>query len=225
MQSEFIESEDSVKLLGVTIDSKLKFSEHVTDLIKKGNQKLHALARISKYLCEDKLKLIMRTFIESQFNYCPLIWMFHGRILNSKINKLHERALRIVYKDDNLSFEELLEKDGSVTIHHRNLRRLAIEMFKIKNHLSPLPVQILFKECSHAYNLRNERCWELPRVQTVNFGKESLRYRGILTWGLLPQEIKDSETLSIFKNRIKRWKPQGCTCRLCKTFVFNLGFL
>ena len=225
IQNEFIESEDSVKLLGVTIDSKLRFKKHVTDLIKKGNQKLHALARISQYLCKDKLKLIMRTFIESRFNYCPLIWMFHSRTLNSKINKLHERAVRQVYKDENLTFEELLVKDGSVTIHHRNLRRLAIEMFKIKNHLSPTPVQNLFKMCSNVYNLRNEKCWELPRVRTVNFGKESLRYRGIITWELLPQEIKDSQTLSVFKNRIKGWRSQGCTCRLCKNYVFNLGFL
>ena len=101
LNSETTEGEDSVELLGIHIDNKLTFSQHVTNLCKKGNQKLHALARISKLLSQDKLKLIMKTFIESQFNYCPLIWMFHSRTLNTKINKLHERALRIVYKDDN----------------------------------------------------------------------------------------------------------------------------
>ena len=78
MGNELIESEETVELLGVTIDNKLNFNEHVRNLIKKGNQKLCALARISK------LKLIMRTFIESQFNYCPLIWIFHSRMLNEK---------------------------------------------------------------------------------------------------------------------------------------------
>ena len=67
--------------------------------------------------------------------------MFHNRTLNNKINRLHERALRLVYKDENLSFEELLDLDKSVTIHHRNLQRLAIEMFKVKNNLSPTPFQ------------------------------------------------------------------------------------
>ena len=124
MGNELIESEETVELLGVTIDNKLNFNEHVRNLIKKGNQKLCALARISKFLCEDKLKLIMRTFIESQFNYCPLIWMFHSRILNEKINKLHERALRLVYKDDTLTFQQLLQKDNSVTIHERNNQKL-----------------------------------------------------------------------------------------------------
>ena len=95
----------TVELLGITIDNKLNFNEHITNLYKKANQKLHALARISKYLAKDKLRIIMNTFVKSQYNYFPLIWMFHSRILNNKINKLHERALRLVYKEENLTFE------------------------------------------------------------------------------------------------------------------------
>ena len=126
--NEIIEATDSVEILGVTIDKNLDLNEHVSNLCKKGNQKLHALARISNYLSKDKLKIIMKTFIQSQFNYCPLTWMFHNRTLNNKINKLHERALRIVYKNDSLTFQELLDKDDSITIHQRNLQRLATEM-------------------------------------------------------------------------------------------------
>ena len=79
----------------------------------------------------------MKTFIESQFNYCPLLWMFCSRTLNNKINKLQERALRVVYKSDNLTFQQLLEKDKSFTIHERNLQKLAVEMYKVKNDISP----------------------------------------------------------------------------------------
>ena len=118
----------SVKLLGITIDNKVKFNEHVTKVCIKANQKLHALKRIARYLDSEKLRIIMKTFIESQFNYCPLTWMFHSRRLNNKINKLHERALRIVYKNANLSFHELLKLDKSFCIHHRNLQKLATEM-------------------------------------------------------------------------------------------------
>ena len=167
----------------------------------------------------------MRTFIESQFNYCPLVWMFHSRILNAKINKLHERALRLVYKNDNLTFEQLLENDKSMTIHDRNLQKLAIEMYKAKQKLSPLPVQELFKKRDDIHNLRQERCWEVPRVQTVNYGIETLRYRGIKTWDLIPDDIKSSKSLPIFKQKIKEWRPEGCTCRLCKEYIFNLGYL
>ena len=130
--NETIEESNSVELLGIITDTNLNFSEHVSDICKKGNQKLHALARISKYLNEGKLKMLLKTFIQSQFNYCPLGWMFHNRTLNNKINKLQERALRIVYSNGELTFPEQLDKDNSITIHQRNLRRLAIEMYSIK---------------------------------------------------------------------------------------------
>ena len=78
----------------------------------------------------------MKAFVESQFGYCTLIWMFHGRILNNKINKLHEGALRLVYKNETLSFDELLDLDESFNIHHRNVQKLAIEIYKIQ--LQPL---------------------------------------------------------------------------------------
>ena len=74
----------------------------------------------------------MKAFIESQFGYCPLIWMFCGRNLNNRINHLHERSLRIVYNDYESSFQELLELDNSVSIHHRNIHLLVIELFKVK---------------------------------------------------------------------------------------------
>ena len=224
LDNEFLENEDSVKLLGVKIDQNLNFNEHVTNLLKKGNQKLHALMRISKFLSEDKLKLIMKTFIESQFNYCPLLWMCHSRTLNNKINKLHERALRVVYNNDDLTFQELLEKDNSFTIHERNLQKLAVEMYKVKHNLSPIPVQEIFKN-GNERNLRNDKEWEIPKARTINYGIETIRYRGPKTWNLVPDEIKKSKSLYEFKTKIKEWKPQGCTCRLCKTYISNLGFL
>ena len=64
-------------------------------------------------------------FLLSQFGYCPLVWMFHNRRCNNKINHLHERMLRIVYKDYKLSFAELLSKDKSFTVHHRTVQKLA----------------------------------------------------------------------------------------------------
>ena len=68
-----IECQNEVKLLGVVIDNKLNFHQHVTNMCKKANQKLHALARISKFINNNKLRIVMKAFIESQFAYCPLI--------------------------------------------------------------------------------------------------------------------------------------------------------
>ena len=85
----------------------------------------------------EKRRTLMKAFIESQFNYCPLIWMLHSRTLNNKINRVHERALRTLYSDYNSSLNELLDKDGPFTIHQRNVQSLAIEIYKYLHGLSP----------------------------------------------------------------------------------------
>ena len=123
-------------LLGITIDSNLFIEEHVNNLCKKASQKLNASARIPCYMDIQKPRTTMKSFTTSQFGYCPLVWMFHSRSLNNRINSIHERALRITYGDKTSIFQQLLEKDNSVSIHHRNLQTLATEMFKISNNLS-----------------------------------------------------------------------------------------
>ena len=100
------------KLLGVKIDSKLSFENHVSSLCKKASQKLHALARVVNFMDLAKRKSLMKAFMTSQFNYCPLIWMFDSKQLNNRINKIQERALRQVYKDSKLTFDNLLKLDN-----------------------------------------------------------------------------------------------------------------
>ena len=78
-------------------------------LCKTAGQKLQALARISNYMDSEKLRIMMNTFVISQFSYCPLIWMFNDSSVNKKINKIHERAQRIAYKDSCSTFDDLLK--------------------------------------------------------------------------------------------------------------------
>ena len=85
-----IKSEKSVKLLGLTINRNLDFDEHVASLCKKANQKLLALYRIAPYMGTNKLRILMKSFVEAQFSYCSLIWMFWSRKMNTKINYIHE---------------------------------------------------------------------------------------------------------------------------------------
>ena len=73
-----------------------------------------------------KMRLLVNAYFYSQFNYSQLVWMCHSRTNNNKINRLHERCLRLVINDKDTSFKDLLEKDGSVSTHHRNLRTLAV---------------------------------------------------------------------------------------------------
>ena len=165
-----IKTSKSEKLLGINIDHFLTFNEHVSKLCKKASQKLHAIARISSYLNKNKLRLAMNAFFSSQFGYCPLVWMFHNRRHNNTINRLHERILRIIYKDYKSSFAELLFEDKSFTVHHKNVQKLAIEMYKIKNELCPKIMLDLFKEVTHPCNHRNGLICGSYKIKTVRFG-------------------------------------------------------
>ena len=111
------------KLLGIKIDIKLSFENRVSSLCKKASQKFHAIKRVVNFVDLAKRKNLMKAFITCQFSYCPLFG----------INKIRGRALRLVYKDSKLTFNDLLELNNSVTIHQRNLRISATEIFKVKS--------------------------------------------------------------------------------------------
>ena len=78
------------KLLGVVIDRDLTFNEYVSSLCKKAGSKLSVVSRLSNLMSFQQRRLLMKSFVEAQFGYCPLVWMFHGREINRKINHIHE---------------------------------------------------------------------------------------------------------------------------------------
>ena len=213
------------KLLGVILDKKLCFKHQVKSMCKKAGQKLHALSRISYFLDTDQLKRIMKTFILSQFNYCPLVWMFCDRTLNNNINRIHERALRIAYKDMTSDYDTMLLRDNAVPIHIRNLQLLMTEVYKTKWELNPSFMKEIFVEKRSPYGLRGCHDLLLPQVRTTCNGLETISFRGCRLWQALPNDIKQSETLSRFKRRIKVWRGVECNCRLCRPFVAQVGFL
>ena len=184
------------ELLGIISDSKLSFEDHINNLRKKASQKFNALVKIALYMCLEKRKTVMTAYIISQFGYYPLVWMFHL--------SLHERALRITYDDRLSSFKDMLKKDNSVSIHHRNIQVLATAMFKVKNNIvleimkEPFALKI-----SH-YNLRNNNSFKSGRVNSVWHGTELVSYLGPKLWDLVPNEIKESESFNGFKFKIKR---------------------
>ena len=221
-----IRNSQSKKLLGVTFDNKLKFEKHINTICQKANRKLNALARITTYMELTKRRILMNAFFDSQFNYCPLIWMFHSRNLNNKINRLHERCLRVIYNDKTSSFEQLLENDNSVSIHHRNIQALAVEMYKVTNGLSPEIMNEIFQIREESrYNLRYTSLFTIPPIHSVYNGRESVSYMGPKIWELIPHAFKQINSLSGFKKAIKTWKPSNCPCRLCKTYISQVGFL
>ena len=106
--------------------------------------------------------------------------------------------------------------DESLTAHHRNVQKLAIEMFKVKNKLCSEIKLDLFKEVKHSYNLRNHLICGSYKIKTVRYGTQTITYLGPKIWSIIPDEIKESASLETFRQKIKLWKPSGCPNVYCK---------
>ena len=183
------------------------------------------IARITLHRSIPKKKLLINSFFISQFNYYPLVLVCHIRLMNNKINRLLEKCLRIVHTDKTLSFEELLDKDGSVNIHARNLQVLAAEMFKVYKILSPTVIAEMFRARQNNYNLRHSSFFPIPYVKTVYHGSESLSNLGQRIWNLVPSTLKELDDVNSFKTQIKKWQPKNCPCTLCKTYIPHIEFI
>ena len=143
--------------------------------------------------------------------------MCHSRANNGKINRPHEHCLQVIYSDKQLSFETLLETDGSVSVHNQNLQILATEMYKITNDLSPLIVTELFEQRNEQhYDLRKYCQFTIPPIKTVYHGSESISFLGPKIWNILLDRLKNANSIEAFKMQIRKWKPENCLCRLCK---------
>ena len=142
--------------------------------------------------------------------------MCYGRGLSNKIKNIHGRALRTVYQDGKSSFETLLKRDKSTSILVKNLKHLATDLFKVKNGLSPEIVKEIFA-FQETYNLRSANHLARKNIQTTQYGIGSVSNLGAKLWNLLPREIKISSSLTIFKNKIRKWTPKKCPCKLCQT--------
>ena len=207
---------NEVTLLGIKFDKNLTFKKHMSELRRRASYKLHTLRRIRKYLIIEKAKLLVNAFINSQFNYAPLIWMFANKSSIDKILKIHKRTLQIVYDVYDESYEKLLNRSDDISIHQKHLRHLAIEVYKSLAKLNPGFMWNFFERNHTPYNLRRGDLLLLPPAKSIRYGVNSLAFRGSLLWNNLPPQVKESQTLEEFKNRIKNLRSIHCTCTVCR---------
>ena len=135
---------------------------------------------------------LMNAFILSQFSYCLGIWVFHGRNVNNKINKIHEGALRIAFEDTSSKLEDLLMKAAPVTIHQRNEQLLTTEIYRTKHDLNPKFMGEVFVEKNTSYSLRGNNHLSVPIPRTNAYGMKAIRCTGHKLWQSVPSEIKVS---------------------------------
>ena len=211
------ETEESRKvvLLGITIDNLLIFNEYIDNLCRAANYKLHALRRIRKYLSLEKAKLLYNAFINSQFNYAPLVWMFYRKKQYLKIQKIHHKALKVVY-NSNKNYDELLRNNNEVSIHQSHLRALICVIFKSLNNLNPEFMWPYFVFKNITYSVRKGPLLRLSAAKSTSYGINSALFRACLLWKSLPQSIKYSESIVELKTKMKDLGNINCSCILCR---------
>ena len=185
-----IRESSSVVLLGLTIDNRLTFKDHINILLRRASFKLHALRRIRKYLTAVKTKLLYNAFINSQFNYASIIWMFCQDHL--KIEKIQYKTLKMVY-NSNESYEELLLRNNEVSIHQKQLCILTTEVFKSLADINPDFMKSYFTIKEIAYCLRNGNFLKIPSTRSNRYGTNSILFRACLVCNKLPLSVKQSQ--------------------------------
>ena len=130
---EKIKSTSSVRLLRIHTDDKLNCNHHINKFCKSAENKLNALTRLKSFLGLREREVSVNTCIYSNFNYCPLVWMFSHKTSLQKIESLHKRALRFLLNEYENSYEQLLEKSEKSNMNFRRIRFLCIEIYKTIN--------------------------------------------------------------------------------------------
>ena len=172
-----IKTSSSVKLLGVYIDDKLNFNLHITNICRSAANQLHVLIRLRMFLNFEEKKTLINCYFYSNFNYCPLVWMFSSAKSLNKVESLQKRALRFLYEDYVSSYEELLQKAGKVTMKVNKLRSFCSEIYKSVNNINPTYMNEIFKLRKTRTAVRNNYKLNLdvPTTNQVSFGDKSLR--------------------------------------------------
>ena len=199
----------------VTIDKNLTFKKHIDNLVRKAQYEIHAVRRIRKFLTIEKTKILGNAFIDSQFNYAPLTWVFCRKTFYSKIDKIHHSTLKVIYGIDD-SYNNLLLRSNSVSIYQRHLRFLVTEIFKSISQINPEFMWSFFRQKRLHYNLRKGPILNLPRTQSTYYGTNAIHLRGSLVWNKLPAKVESSNSIFESKTKIKNLGNIDCGCLICR---------
>ena len=198
-------SANEINVLGVTLDDKLKFNSHVQSLCFRASRQINSFKRIAKYLNVERRLTVLKSFILSHFSYCPVTWIFCGKKNCAKLEKLQERALRIVFNDGHASYETLCESANILPLNVYRVRFLGIEVYKCVNGLNPKYMNDMLVIRPNADRFRDSSRAIQPRFSSVGFGFKSFKYFGAKLWNVLPITVKRSDNLFIFKDRLTEW--------------------
>ena len=151
----------------------------------------------------------------SKFNYCPLIWMHHWKTSNNRIDRVEKRALRTLHNDFNMPFEVLLSRTDERKVHAKNLQKLMLQIYKCLSEKTPSFMWKFFEKRDIKYDLRTKNLLQTPNVKAYTIGANSLISRGAHLSNTLPDDIKNVNSIAIFKRKIKQWNGDKFICKIC----------
>ena len=213
--SNVIKVSTDVEFLGLIIDNKLSFEKHIAKLCHSALHKLHARRQIRKYLTLEKARALGNAFVDSQFNYASLIWMFCKKIIYFKMQKIPHKTLRIIYQSDE-SYENLLNLDNSVSLHQRHLRFLVTKIFKSVSKTNPKFMWSYFSSKNLSYNLRKRPSLSLSSTMSTVYRKNFVHFKGTIIWSNFPYFVKSSASVFEFKRNLKTLGIIDYLCLICK---------
>jgi hypothetical protein len=215
INGEKIQSQKEVTLLGITFDNQFSFSPHISKICKMAANQLNSIKRLKKHFDIGTKKHLTKTFVLSQFNYCPLVWHFCGNGNIHKMEKIHERALRFVFEDYVSEYNDLLRRNGESTLYLKRVRIMAQEVYKAIHNQSPKYTQELLRERNTRYSDRRPLDLYIPRVKQQKFGYRSYTFEAPSVWNSLPLDIRKAENFQQFKKLINSWTGPSCRCNFC----------
>ena len=213
INEKVITSSENVTLLGLEVDSKLNFDEHISKLCNKSTGQLNALCKLGPLIGLEERKILLNSFIYVNFNYRPLLWYFSSRKTIKKIENIQKKALRFFLNDYSSDFKTLFKKTSKCTMEVKQLRVLALEIFKAFNENCPTFIKNYFEKNENSVSKKYEL--KIPIRNSVTFGDNSLRSLAPRVWNSLPKQLKTETSFVKFKEEIDKWFGPKCKCSLC----------
>ena len=211
-----IKTERVVKLLGVELDDRLSFTQHVTSICKKAARQVNAMRRISKNLDYDSKMKIYESFVMSNFIYCSAAYNNFNATNDRKIEKLNKRALRLVCNNYTCTYSELLNITGKCMLYVYRKYHIIEHVYKTLNNLA-LPIEPnFFERQNNDYNLRDDYKLKQPNFKTTTYGYRSISCQGSILWNKLPKNVKNVADFPKFKTSIRKCSMLSvCECGCC----------
>ena len=168
------------------------------------------------FLSVETRLLVFKSFIRSNFCYCPVVWHFCSKTNTEKLEKLQYRGLKIAFDSYESSYEELLSRANLPTLHLGRLRTIALETFKCINNIAPPYIRNLVNVKQSTYSLRYENTLHVPSVRTTTYGQKSFRFEAARVWNGLPNNLRKVSNFREFERLIRTWTGPSCSCAVCR---------